>query len=85
MNILAMDLGKSNTVICNYDSETGKHQFSKVNTTPQEIHDMLAEDSPDRVVFEIGALAGWVHDIAASLAIEIDADLFYFAPVFGQI
>jgi len=71
MNILAMDLGKSNTVICNYDSESGKHQFCKVKSTPQEIHDMLVENSPDRVVFEIGASAGWVHDIAVSLAIEV--------------
>lgn len=71
MNILAMDLGKSNTVICNYDSETGKHQFGKVKTTPQEIHDLIAENSPDRVVFEIGASAGWVHDIVAALKIDV--------------
>jgi transposase len=71
MNILAMDLGKNNTVICNYESETGKHEFGKVKTMPQEIHDMLVENAPDRVVFEIGALAGWVYDIAAALNFEV--------------
>lgn len=71
MNILAMDLGKNNTVICNYDSETGKHKFGKVKTLPQEIHDILIENVPDRVVFEIGALAGWVYDIATALKIEV--------------
>ena len=70
MNILAMDLGKNNTVICKYDSETGEHKFIKVKTTPQKIHDMLVENAPDRVVFEIGALTGWVYDIAAALKID---------------
>jgi len=70
MNILAMDLGKSNTVFCNYDSETGKHKYGKVKTVPQQIHDMFTQYSPDRVVFEIGAAAGWVHDIVTALSIE---------------
>jgi hypothetical protein len=69
MNILAMDLGKNNTVICNYDSEIGKHKFTKVKTMPQEIHDMLVENAPDRVVFEIGALSGWVYYIVKALKI----------------
>jgi transposase len=71
MNILAMDLGKNNTVICNYDSEIGKHNFKKVKTGPQEIHDILVENAPDRVVFEIGALTGWVYDIVTALKIEV--------------
>jgi transposase len=71
MNILAMDLGKNNTVICNYDSETGEHKFTKVKTMPQEIHDMLVGNVPDRVVFEIGALTGWVYDIATALKFEV--------------
>ena len=71
MNILAMDLGKNNTVICNYDSETGKRSFKKVKTIPQEIHDMLVENAPERVVFEIGALAGWIYDIVMALKIEV--------------
>ena len=70
MNILAMDLGKSNTVICYYDSETGKHKYGKIKTTPQQIHDLLAEHKPDRVVFEICSAAGWVYDICSCLKLE---------------
>jgi transposase len=63
MNILAMDLGKNNTVICLYDANSGKHSFDKIKTSPQTMHDLLAEHSPDRVVFEICSAAGWVYDI----------------------
>ncbi len=38
MDILAMDLGKNNTVICHYDAGSGKHKFAKIKTTPQQIH-----------------------------------------------
>lgn len=37
-NILAMDLGKSKTVVCEYDSKNGKHKYYKVLTSPQKIH-----------------------------------------------
>ena len=70
MNILAMDLGKSNTVICYYDSESGKHKYGKVKTTPQQLHDLLAEYSPNRVVFEICSAARWVHDICLTLKLN---------------
>ena len=70
MNILAMDLGKSNTVVCFYDSQTGNHTFDKLKTTPQQIHDLLAEHSPDRVVFEICSAAGWVYDICSALKLN---------------
>ena len=71
MNILAMDLGKSKTVVCFYDSENGKHRFSKVTTTPQHIHDLIVEHQPDRIVFEICSAAGWIYDIAKTLHFEV--------------
>jgi transposase len=70
MNILAMDLGKYNTVICLYNAASGKHKFAKIKTTPQLIHDLLAEHSPDRVVFEICSAAGWVYDICSALKLD---------------
>ena len=70
MNILAMDLGKSNTVICFYNSNTAEHKFKKVRTTPQRIHDLLVEHLPDRVVFEISSAAGWVYDICSALGLN---------------
>jgi transposase len=72
MNILAMDLGKSKTVVCFYDSKTGKHKYGKIRTTPQQMHDLLAEHMPDRVVFEICSSAGWLYDICSCLKLDTE-------------
>jgi transposase len=72
MNILAMDLAKSNTVFCFYNSNNGEYEFGKVKTTPQQIHDLIVERSPARVVFEICTIAGWVFDIASALKVEVE-------------
>jgi transposase len=66
-----MDLGKNKTVVCFYDAESGQHKFRKVKTCPQQIHDLLVEHGPDRVVFEICSAAGWVFDIALCLGMEV--------------
>jgi len=71
MNILAMDLGKSKTVVCDYNSQNGEHKYCKVKTTPQQIHDLIVEKSPQRVVFEICSSSGWVYDIVKALGIEV--------------
>src|SRR4030042_3989477 len=71
MNILAMDLGKNKTVVCFYDSNSGKHKYDKSVTSPSSIHDVSVKYSPDRVVFEVCSAAGWVHDIASALGIEV--------------
>lgn len=71
MDILAMDLGKNKTVFCNYDSKNGEYEFGKVETTPQQIHDLIVERSPSRVVFEICSSAGWIYDIAKTLNFEV--------------
>jgi transposase len=70
MKILAMDLGKNKTVVCIYDQTSGKHKYQTVRTTPQQIHDLLIEHRPERVVLEICSAAGWVFDIAKCLKIE---------------
>ena len=71
MNILAMDLGKSKTVFCEYNSENGEYRFGKVVTQPKQIHDLFVEESPDRIVFEICSTAGWIYDIAKTLNFEV--------------
>ena len=40
--ILALDLGKFNSVLCVYDPATHAYRFVSVQTTPQAIHDLLA-------------------------------------------
>jgi transposase len=70
MNILAMDLAKNKTVVCFYDSNDGSYEFGRVKTTPEKIHNLLVEYSPDRVVFEVSSLAGWIYDICSTLKIS---------------
>ena len=72
MNILAIDLGKSKSVFCEYDSESAEHKFGKLKTTPQQMHDLIVEQSPDRVVIEICSSAGWVYDIIKALGVEVE-------------
>src|SRR5712692_10279000 len=72
MKILALDLGKYKTVACDYEAESGQHEFTSVATTPQALHDLLVEREPDRVVIEICSIAGWVCDLVRVLGIEIE-------------
>ena len=72
MKILAMDLGKRKTVVCFYDSETSKASYRTIKTLAQEIHDLIAEYGPGRVVFEMCSIAGWVYDIACALVKEVE-------------
>lgn len=68
--ILAIDLGKFKSVACGYDPASGEHTFTTVPTRPRDLHDLLAERSPDRLVIEVGSQAGWVKDLAEALGIE---------------
>ena len=70
--ILSIDLGKFNSVVCPYDPATTQHSFLTVQTTPQAMHDLLAQhagDDPSQtlVVFETCDCGGWVYDIAAAM------------------
>ena len=74
--ILALDLGKFNSVLCVYDPATHQHQFTSLQTTPQAVHDLLvkhqtAEPARTLVVIETCDVSGWVHDIAAALGIGV--------------
>jgi transposase len=64
MKILALDLGKSKSAVCIFDSVTAEHRFTAIPTTPFRVLDLIEREHPDRVVFEVGTSAGWVHDVA---------------------
>ena len=72
MDILALDLGKYNTVFCDYNSVDGEHEFGKVKTTPEAIHDLLVAKDPRKIVLEVCSIAGWVVDIARALGKETE-------------
>ncbi len=85
MDILALDLGKYKTMFCRYDSMSGEHEFGKIKTTPQQIHDLIVEMEPDRVVLEICTSAGWVVDIARGLDKEVKLPILYRKPGGGRM
>jgi transposase len=71
MKILALDLGKYKTVGCDYESESGVHQFQRGFTTPAGLARMVQEVKPERVVIEVCSIAGWVCDLLWGMGIEV--------------
>ena len=72
MKIVALDLGKFNSVICEYDTDSGQHSFDRISTTPQTIHDLIIERQPDRLVIEAGVQAGWIRDLTQALEFDLE-------------
>lgn len=71
MKILALDLSKFKSVGCVYEAESGEHCYRRLNTRPAELHDLLVEIEPDRVVIEVSSISGWVSDVVRALEIEL--------------
>jgi transposase len=71
MKILALDLAKSKSVSLMMDTQTGEVEYETVRTVPAEVDALLERRRPDRVVLEIGAAAGWVHDLAVARGIRV--------------
>jgi transposase len=72
MKILALDLSRFKSVGCVYEAESGEHRYRRVNTRPGELHDLLVELEPDRVVIEVSSISGWVSDLVRALGIELE-------------
>jgi transposase len=76
--VLAIDLGKFNSVLCDYESLAHRLSFESVQTVPQAMHDLLlrrvrsdADRSSTLVVFETCDCSGWVYDIAVALGLAV--------------
>ncbi len=74
--IVAVDLGKFNSVLCVFDPATAAHAFASFASDRRTVHDRLAEHAtadPKRtlVVFETCESAGWVHDVASGLGLSV--------------
>jgi transposase len=75
-NIIAIDLGKFKSVACIMDRGSRHHRFETLDTTPRRLHDLFvahAGDEPSRtlVIVECCDAAGWVHDLASSLGLQV--------------
>ena len=70
MKILALDVGKSKSVAYQLDTETGEAGFKTILTRSESLVRLVARRRPDRVVFEIGPLAGWIHDLMVGCGVR---------------
>lgn len=70
--ILAIDLGKFNSVLCWYDRVTKSTAFRSVKTTPTELRRELQRQPIERVVLEACSSSGWVHDLCEVLGLVCD-------------
>jgi transposase len=67
--ILAIDLGKFNSVLCWYDPDARTDRFRTTPTTPDDLRRELTRQPVARAVFEACSQAGWVHDPCAELGV----------------
>ncbi len=71
MKILACDLGKFKTVVCMYETRDNSYEFITIKTGPQQMHDLVVEHEPGRVVMEICSIVGWIYDLVTGLGFEV--------------
>lgn len=71
MKILALDLGKTKTVACDYESDSAEHRFLAIRTSPTDLRALIAKCRPDRVVLEACPAAGWVADLVAAMEVDV--------------
>jgi transposase len=70
MKILALDLGKFNTMCCFFDSKTRKHTFLNATTDRSYLTTVFKKHKLDLVVMEACGPSGWINDLAASLGLK---------------
>lgn len=67
MIILALDLGKFNTMCCIYNSKSRKHEFINAKTERTYLTTLLKKTKCDLVVMEACGPSGWINDLAIGL------------------
>ena len=63
MLILAIDLGKYNSMCCFYDTETQKAEFQKAETTRRYLTAVMKSRKIDLVVMEACGPSGWISHV----------------------
>ncbi len=71
MIIIAIDLGKFNSMACIYDSEREETQFETLATERGYFKAVINSYSPDLVVVEACGPSGWVSDLCGEMEIPI--------------
>lgn len=64
MKILALDLGKFNSVCCFFDPNSRKPKFITSPTTREHLENIFKDCDADLVVMESCGPSGWINDLA---------------------
>lgn len=64
MKILALDLGKFNTMCCFFDTKTRKYEFLTAATERNYLTTVFKKHEIDLVVMEACGPSGWINDLA---------------------
>ncbi len=70
MKILALDLGKFNTMCCYFDTQTRKHEFINATTERNYLTTVLKRYPADLIVMEACGPSGWIHDLCVDLKLK---------------
>jgi len=70
MKILALDVGKFNTMCCFFDTATRKHRFVTATTDPTYLTTVFKSEKIDLVVMEACGPSGWINDLGQSLGLK---------------
>ena len=70
MIILALDLGKFNTMCCFFDTETRTHTFLNALTDRDYLNKVFQSHPIDLVVMEACGPSGWINDLAVGLGLK---------------
>ena len=70
MKILALDLGKFNTMCCFFDTKTRKHSFLNATTDRNYLLTIFKKHKVDLVVMEACGPSGWINDLAQSCGLK---------------
>lgn len=71
MKILAIDLGKYNSVACSFDTATNQSEFETIATQRWSFEQLLNQTKPDQIVIESSSITGWVYDFCQSLGYKV--------------
>jgi len=71
MKILAIDLGKYNSVACSFNTATNQSEFETIATQRWAFEQLLTQTKPDQIVIETSSITGWVHDFCQSLGYAV--------------
>ncbi len=67
MKILALDLGKFNTMCCFFNTENRKAEFLTAATDRHYLSTIFKKRKIDLVVTEACGPSGWIHDLSQGL------------------